>query len=136
MPIKGQGAAPSRKKPRSWWNLHFGSLRFYAVLLLSAILLHSIGAVIGSISDVLPNGPLSDEFKKKQLDIWAEMNKLLITLATVVIGGIAGFVVKRENPSMIETRQMRRAAAGWIFCALSLYFGYLSYHEASIMLSY
>jgi hypothetical protein len=136
MPRKGQGAPPSGKKPRSWWNLHFGSLRFYAVLLLSAILLHYIGAVIGSISDVEPNGPLSDEFKKKQLDIWAEMNKLLITLATVVIGGIAGFVVKRENPSMIEPRQMRRAAAGWIFCALSLYFGYLSYHEASIMLSY
>jgi hypothetical protein len=137
MSIKSQGAAvPARRKSRSWWKLHFGSLRFYCALIAAALLLHGLGAVVGSISDVLPNGPLADEFRKKQLDIWAEMNKLLITLATVVIGGIAGFVVKRENPSMAETRQMRRAAAGWIFCALSLYFGYLSYHEASIMLSY
>jgi hypothetical protein len=137
MSIKDQGAVTAtRHKPRSWWNVHFGSIRFYLMLVLAALVLHASGAVVGSISDALPNGPLSDEFKKRQIDLWAEMNKLLIALATVVIGGIGGFVVKRENPSMLETRQMRRAAAGWIFCALSLYFGYLSYHEASVMLSY
>jgi len=125
-----------RRKPPSWFQIRFGSWRFYAVVVLAAFLIHGIGALVNSVQDVQPiSSSLSDEYKKKQLDIWAEMNKLLITLATVVIGGIGGFVLKGSAPHTLEPRQMRRAAAGWVFCALSLYFGYLAYQEASIMLS-
>jgi hypothetical protein len=42
--------------------------------------------------------------------------------------------MKNESRA-VSTRQARRAAAGWIFCALSLYFGYLSYQQAAYMLS-
>ncbi len=124
-----------RKLP-SLPKLHFGSLRFYAAVVLAVVVLHYISEVVNSIQDVQPiSVALADEYRKKQLDIWAEMNKLLIALATLVMGGIGGFILKSDHPSTPEPRQMRRAAAGWIFCALSLYFGYLSYHEASIMLS-
>ena len=79
---------------------------------------------------------MANEYRKKQIDIWAEMNKLLIALATVTIGAIGGFLLKGDQAAPLPARQARRAAAGWIFCALSLYFGYLSYHEATLMLSF
>jgi Ni/Fe-hydrogenase subunit HybB-like protein len=125
-----------KRKAPSWLKVHYGSLRFYIALVLAAIGLHYIGAVLGSISDVQQvSTTLTDDYKKKQIDLWTEMNKLLIALATVVIGGIGGVVLKSDSHVTLDERQMRRAAAGWIFCALSLYFGYLSYQEASIMLS-
>ena len=133
MPRRGHTVVEPKPKR---WAIHFGSLRFYVVLVAAAIVLSFIGNVIGSISDVQPASNLADDYRKKQLDIWAEMNKLLITLSTVVIGGIGGFVLKHDPAGASDARQMRRAAAGWIFCALSLYFGYLSYREASVMLSY
>ena len=108
MSSRGQ---PAEKRKRSWWRVHFGSLRFYILLVITAVVLHLIGSVVESISDVQPNSSLADEFRKKQLDIWAEMNKLLIALSTVVIGGIGGFVLKHEHSSVTEVRQMRRAAA-------------------------
>jgi hypothetical protein len=63
------------------------------------------------------------------------MNKLLNALATLAIGAIGGFLMKHEPGWHIPPQQARRAAAGWLFCALSLYFGYLSYQQAASMLS-
>jgi hypothetical protein len=112
-------------------------VRFYIVLILVAIALQFIGTVVSYIPIVEADPPqeLANEYRKKQIDIWAEMNKLLIALATVAIGAIGGFLLKEEPAAPLPIRQARRAAAGWIFCALSLYFGYLSYHEATLMLS-
>jgi hypothetical protein len=78
---------------------------------------------------------LALEFQKRQLDIWEETNKLLITLATLTAGAIGGFVLSRDKAFPRSISHRRRAAASWIFCALSLYFGYLSYNEATWMLS-
>jgi hypothetical protein len=122
-------------KLRPWFRVGFGSFRFYLALIVVAVVLHFITAVVGSMTVVVPHPApeVANEFMKKQLDIWAEMNKLLIALATLAIGAIGGLLMKNE--ARIQPRQARRAAAGWIFCALSLYFGYLSYQQAASMLS-
>jgi len=124
-------------RSRRHWRISFGSLRFYGVLLLVAAGLHFIGSVVSYIPIVEPDPPpeVANDYRKKQVDIWAEMNKLLIALATVTIGAIGGYLLKADSAEPLPARQSRRAAAGWIFCALSLYFGYLSYHEATLMLS-
>jgi hypothetical protein len=64
------------------------------------------------------------------------MNKLLIGFATVTIGAVGGFMLNRDKTAPLSPPQMRRAAASWLFCAVSVYFGYLSYQQASWMLSY
>jgi hypothetical protein len=125
---------PKSRAPRAAsFRVRFGSLRFYAVLIIAAIGLHYIGLLF----DYIPPKPMvvSPDLKKKELDVWSEMNKLLITLATAGIGAIGGYVLKVDKSSPLQQRELRRAAAGWIFCALSLYFGYLSYHEATVMLN-
>jgi len=120
-------------KRASYLRVRFGSLRFYIVVIIVAISLHYIGLLFNYI----PVKPMviSPDLKKRELDLWSEMNKLLIALATAGVGGIGGYVLKEDKASPLQPRELRRAAAGWIFCALSLYFGYLSYHEATLMLN-
>jgi hypothetical protein len=138
MAVRGsvtRASAGAKSKSRA--RIGFGSVRFYIVLILVAVALHFIGTVVSYIPIVEPDPPqdVANEYRKKQIDIWAEMNKLLIALATLAIGAIGGFLLKGNPAAPLPARQARRAAAGWIFCALSLYFGYLSYHEATLMLS-
>jgi hypothetical protein len=124
-------------KPRSFLQVSFGSFRFYLALVTLAFALHVVNSVVSYMpfAEPLPEKELASDFQKKQVDIWAEMNKLLITLATLTIGGIGGFMLQGDKTAPHPPRQMRRAAASWIFCALSIYCGYLSYHEATWMLS-
>jgi hypothetical protein len=138
MTVRGAVAhATTGAKSRSHTRIGFGSFRFYVALILVAVALHFIGTIVSYIPIIEADPPqeLATEYRKKQIDIWAEMNKLLIALATVSIGAIGGFLLKGDAAAPLPPRQARRAAAGWIFCALSLYFGYLSYHEATLMLS-
>ena len=128
--------AASGAKARRGLRLRFGSFRFYIVLTLVVIVLHEVDSVLYHMQLVEPQDPqLVAEFQKKQLDIWAEMNKLLIALATVTIGALGGFMLNREGHKRLQPRSLHRAAASWLFCALSLYLGYLSYQQATLMLS-
>ena len=131
------GRAPDRDGSGKPPRVAFGSLRFYLILVIVAIGLHAVDWLIGQIpfAEARPDKEVSLEFQKRQLDFWSEMNKLLITLATVTIGAVGGFMLQHTKTSGLPQPVMRRAAASWIFCALSIYFGYLSYHEASWMLS-
>ncbi|MGA7339712.1 MAG: hypothetical protein WBE72_25710 [Terracidiphilus sp.] len=133
----GMTRTKSNAKPRSFLHIRFGSFRFYLALLVAALALHAIDALISYIPFVEPvrDKELVLEFQKRQLDIWTEMNKLLIALATVTIGAVGGFMINRDKVVPLPRPQLRRAAASWIFCCLSLYFGYLSYYEATWMLS-
>jgi hypothetical protein len=119
-------------------RIRFGSLRFYLALLIVAVALHLINSVVDRLwlVEVVPDKDLALEFQKRQVDIWAEMNKLLITLATAMAGALGAFMLNRDKTSPLSAEQMRRAAASWIFCAFSLYFGYLSYSEATLILSH
>jgi hypothetical protein len=116
----------------------FGALRFYAALAIVVLVLHTIDSVIVNMPVVLPepDRELALTLRQKQLDLWSEMNKLLIAVATVTIGAIGGMMVNRDKARPLSPPQLRRATASWLFCALSLYFGYLSYQQATRMLTH
>jgi hypothetical protein len=97
--------------------------------------LHGVDAVLLDVPVLEPEDKATTTlFKEKQLDVWSEMNKLLIAFATVTIGAIGGFLLHRDKAEPLTIPQLRRAATSWFFSALSLYFGYLSYQEATKML--
>src|SRR5258708_17313737 len=110
--------AKSRSRPR----IGFGSFRFYIALILVAVALHFIGTIVSYIPIVEADPPqeLATEYRKKQIDIWAEMNKLLIALATVSIGAIGGFLPKGAAEAPPPARPARRASSRGRFRALSL----------------
>lgn len=115
-----------------------GSFRFYLLLAAVVIVLHFIDAVLIDLPMILPQADSRAvaEFQQKQVDMWAEMNKLLIAFATVTIGAIGGFMLHRDKAHPLLPPHLRRAAASWLFCALSLYFGYLSYQQATQLLKH
>ena len=139
--MTGTGEAASKPPDRSgrrWFlRIPFGSLRFYVVLLIAGFALHVVNSVVFHIPFVEPvtDKDVIREFQKRQLDIWEEMNKLLIALATATAGAVGGFMLSRDKVLPLAPEQRRRAGASWMFCAVSLYFGYLSYQEATWMLS-
>jgi hypothetical protein len=128
----------SAAKPRFFAAVRFGSLRFYLVLAAVVIVLHYVDAVLVSLPviETQPEKEITLVFKQKQLELWSEMNKLLIAFATVTIGAIGGFMLNRDKSVPLTAPQLRRAAVSWFFCALSLYFGYLSYQQATWLLKY
>ena len=132
-PVPAQKASGIRRSTQ----MSFGSLRFYLVLLVVAVGLHFINSVFDYLrwNQPVPSPDLVIDFHKRQVDVWTEMNKLLITLATVTIGAIGGFLLNTDKSVPVSRDRMRRAAAAWLFSALSLYFGYLSYNEGANMLS-
>jgi hypothetical protein len=125
-------------EPSTSTGSRFGAFRFYAALAIVVLVLHTIDAVIVDMPLVLPepDHELALALRQKQLDLWSEMNKLLIAVATVTIGAIGGVMVNRDKAHPLSRPQLRRAAASWLFCALSLYFGYLSYQQATRMLTH
>jgi hypothetical protein len=76
-----------------------------------------------------------DPLQEKQLQIFLEMNRLLTTLAPLVIGAMAAFMFQRYKTRDIPWYQIRWAVACWIFAGLSLYCGYLSYEKVIWMLN-
>ena len=60
---------------------------------------------------------------------------VLITLATLAMGGITGYVINRDNSVGLSPLHLRRVIASWTLCAASLYFGYLAYQQAVWMLN-
>jgi hypothetical protein len=76
----------SSAKLRSFLHIRFGSFRFNLALLIAAFALHVINELVANMPFAEPvNKDLALEFRKRQLDIWTEMNKLLITLSTATI---------------------------------------------------
>lgn len=138
MRAKAAEAASTRAKVKPFLGVRFGSLRFYIALAVVTVGLHTVDTVILSVPVVItqPEKEIVAAFKQKQLDLWTEMNKLLIAFATVTIGAISGFLLNRDKTHPLSIPQLRRAATSWFFCALSLYFGYLSYQLATQMLKH
>lgn len=135
---KATAAAPIRHRTWRFPGVRFGSLRFYLALTAIIFCLHAVDAVMVNLPLVItePDKEVAIAFKQKQLDLWSEMNKLLIAFATVTIGAIGGFILNRDKTHPLPLPHLRRAAASWFFCALSLYFGYLSYQHATLMLKH
>jgi hypothetical protein len=106
-------------------------LRFYFVLPVLVALLIGIEALLSSFKFAEGLTDNAAEYQRKQVDSFMEVNKLLITLATVSIGGITGFVLQRDKALKLSQPQLRRVIASWALCAASLYFGYLSYQQVT-----
>jgi hypothetical protein len=71
------------------------------------------------------------ELQEKQLDAFLNMNSLLITLGTALLGAV-GFLMVRERKTPSPTHLW--AGFGSAICAmLSLYFGYQAYQDLLFM---
>lgn len=104
---------------------------FYSALPLLIVFLIALEALLSSFKFAAAITDNSAEFQRKQVDSFMEVNKLLITLATLSIGGITGFVLQRDKALKLSQPQLRRVIASWTLCAASLYFGYLSYQQVT-----
>lgn len=113
----------------------FYSVRFYFLFLCVVLLLVGLDYGLSKLPFVEPIPDYADDLRKKQVESWTEMIKLLIALATLSIGAITGFVVNRDKSTGLTPPQIRRVLASWILCGASLYFGYLSYQQGTWMLS-
>jgi hypothetical protein len=111
------------------------SPRFYLLFSLTILLLLGFEAFLASVpfAEAIPD--YSQELQKRQLDAYFEMIKLLITLATLALGGITGYVINRDRAIGLAGGQLRRVIASWTLCAASLYFGYLAYQQVVWMLN-
>ena len=112
-----------------------GAVRFYLAFSAIVLILVAFEAFLTSLpfADAIPD--YAEQLQQRQLDSYFEMIQLLITLATVTIGGITGYVINRDNTKGLSHAQLRRVVASWALCAASLYFGYLAYQQAVWMLN-
>jgi hypothetical protein len=112
-----------------------GAVRFYFAFAAIVLTLVAFEAFLTSLpfADAIPD--YAEQLQQRQLDSYFEMIQLLITLATVTIGGITGYVINRDNTKGLSSPQLRRVVASWALCAASLYFGYLAYQQAVWMLN-
>lgn len=63
---------------------------------------------------------------QQQLSAFLEMNRLLITLGTAILGGL-GFVLSRSRRRALAWRELWPVLASALFAGFSLYFGYVAY---------
>jgi hypothetical protein len=103
---------------------------FYVITFLSIL------AFFGLAYFYIPSIPFADariecltQLQEKQFTTFIEMNHLLITLATLTIGGMGAFVFNRYKTGQLPWYQIKIALASWICAGLSLCSGYLIYEE-------
>ena len=138
--VEAEAAKPQRANPPPpGARPHRKALifRLYFILPLLVILLTLVEGLLSYLPFSDPISPADiGEFHRQQVDPFMEMVKLLLTLATLTIGAISGFVVNHGKSQKFTRRQLRRIISSWSFCAASLYFGYLAYQQASWELYY
>lgn len=77
-----------------------------------------------------------NELQKRSSEIIIEMNKLMTSLATLVIGGVGALLLKKDEPFRVQSRGRRMTMAVCsVFAVFSIYFGYILYFKMVEMLS-
>jgi hypothetical protein len=77
-----------------------------------------------------------DELQKKSSEIIIEINKLMTSLATLIIGALGAFIIKKYETLKIKAAFPRiLVAASSMFAVFSIYFGYVLYMKMIEMLS-
>lgn len=128
---EGDAVRPRRARSRAL----SGAVRFYLAFSTIILMLVAFEAFLTSLpfADAIPD--YAEQLQQRQLDSYFAMIQLLITLATLAMGGITGYVINRDKTMGLSNPQLRRVVASWGLCAASLYFGYLAYQQAVWMLN-
>jgi hypothetical protein len=105
---------------------------FYLFAIVLAIASWYVQGWIWSRSLPLPNtvlGPVVPftETIKQAVEAYLEVNRLLTTLATTVLGAL-GFVLFREGTLGPRTPRLWAAMVGALLVAVSIFFGYVAYN--------
>ena len=109
-------------------------MRFYLLFTATIAVLVAFEALLTALpfADALP--PFGEALQQRQVDAYFEMIRLLVTLATLTMGGITGFIINQRTATL-SPRQLRRVLGSWALCAASLYFGYLAHQQVVWMLN-
>lgn len=107
-------------------------LWFYLILALTLIFVLQwyVGRASFAEEEISSLTPLQE----KQLEIFFEMNRQLINLAILAIGGMAAFLFNRYKNSELPSSQIKLAVKSWVAAGLSIFFGYLTFDAISWML--
>src|SRR5215217_1709798 len=83
------------------------STRFYWFFSVTVAFLIAFEAFLTSLpfADAIPD--YAEALQQRQLDSYFQMIQLLITLATLVMGGITGFVINKGREIGLNGRQLR-----------------------------
>jgi hypothetical protein len=73
--------------------------------------------------------------QERALGITLEMNKLVISLATLIFGAVAALVLGKEDVRRLDDVQIALALATLLGASSALYFSYLTYEKLVEMLS-
>lgn len=76
-----------------------------------------------------------NKLQEKNVDVFLEMNRTLITLATLTIGAVSFFISVRYGNTRLPLGQICRAIGCWGFAGGSISLGYLSLNAMSQSLS-
>jgi hypothetical protein len=114
--------------------MKIGRLGFYISVIVFAVVVWRTEVFIQNrpqvygelISDLSP-------LQEKQLGAFLEMNRLLITLGTALLGAM-GFLLVNAHKARSSARQLSPAFASAFFVGLSIYYGYRAYEDLVIML--
>ena len=71
--------------------------------------------------------------QEKQLDAFLDMNRLLITLGTTLLGAM-GFLLANRPKALSSPRGLWGASASALFVGFSMYYGYRAYEDIVLML--
>lgn len=94
--------------------------RFYVIVVAIVVLLALAQRYLSRLPYAEPEIAALTPFQEKQFGLFVDMSKLLITLATLALGGIGAFVFKRYEGKSLRSAQVFRAVAAWLLCVLSL----------------
>lgn len=75
------------------------------------------------------------QIEEKQLQAFLDMNRLLTTLGTTMLGAL-GFLLASGRKDHPRSRELWPAIASGAFAILSVFFGYAAYEEIIAMLQY
>lgn len=107
---------------------------FYIFLALVVVGLFFLQGWVGSRSFADAKLDKLSSFQEKQFELFKEVNSLLITLATAVIGAVGAFVLDRDKAGPLSTAQKVRAFLSIVLAGSSIYCGYLSHETVGWML--
>ena len=113
-----------RRQPNVRLRFYIGSVLFVAVLLLVTYYIDTAK---------YPVDPNLEPELDKAIDAYENLNNLLITLGTGILGAM-GFLLTSRPKEHYRPRDLWPAGISAVFVGVSLYFGYLSYQNVQFVL--